>query len=105
MSGVLCIISTSLANITRLVSFIRSGFFCIISTSLVNITGLVGFIRSGVLCIISTSLANITGLVEIIQPCGCKKGLHLLYIIDNINENLVYVYKALHCIADHGKGN
>ena len=51
------------------------------------------------------SLANITGLVEIIQPCGCKKGLHLLYIIKNINEILVYIYKALHCIADHGKGN
>ena len=43
--------------------------------------------------------------MEIIQPCGCKKGLHLLYVIDNIYEILVYVYKALHCIADHGKDN
>ena len=28
-----------------------------------------------------------------------------MYVIDNIYEILVYVYKALHCIADHGKDN
>ena len=75
-SGFLCIILTSLTEITALVHLykvsltlyiidqvvgvIRSDPLCIISTGLAKTPGLVGFITSGRLCIMLTGLTKIT---------------------------------------------